>query len=126
MSDERRIILNIDLPAGTSLPVALNAISFDMEDNDEDSGYVRTEGGDVSWRIRSPGDGVALDPRQREAAALLVTAFDMPVEAISACTTCLEAADIMPGMMATGFRADQRRHNLTEAKRLIDAMLSEG
>lgn len=126
MSEERRIILNIDLPRNTSLPVALGAISFEMEDNDEDSGYADTEGGSVSWRVRSPGDGVPLDPRQREAAALLIMGFDLPADAISACINGLEAADVMPGMRFTGFRQEQRRINLLEAKRLIDEMLSEG
>lgn len=124
MPDER-IILNLDLPTGVSLPVALNAIAFDIEDNDEDSGYARTEGGDVSWRTRRPGEGVELDPRQRAAAAALLLAFDLPVDMTTAAKTMLEAADMHPGLKVETMGRGNRRAMLEKARGMIDEMLAD-
>jgi hypothetical protein len=126
MSDtSERIILNLDVPVGTSLHEAVSAIADDMEEQDDESGYARTTNGDVAWRVRRPEDGVAVDPRQRRAAALLITAYDMPQDVMRTCASMLEAADIQVGMTIGQMHAGQRRANLVEARRLIDEMLGE-
>lgn len=122
--DEERVILTIDLPDGTAVPTALRAIAGDIDDEREESGYARIEKGrDVQWRISRPGDGVQIDPRQREAAAALVTAFDLPQDATAWAKSMLEACLVNPGMKLTSM--PNRIGGLREARRLIDEMLGE-
>jgi hypothetical protein len=123
-ADEERVILTIDLPNGSALPTALRAIASDIDDERDESGYARIEKGrDVHWRISRPGDGVEIDPRQRDAAASLLTAFDMPQEATAWGKSMLEACLVNPGMKLTSM--PNRIGGLREARRLIDEMLEE-
>jgi hypothetical protein len=123
-TDEERVILTIDLPDGTAVPTALRAIASDIDDERDESGYARIESGrDVQWRISRPGDGVQIDPRQRDAAASLLTAFDLPQEATAWGRSMLEACLVNPGMKLTSM--PNRIGGLREAQRLVDEMLEE-
>lgn len=122
--DEERVILNIDLPDGTAVATALRAIADDIDDERDESGYTRIDGGsDVQWRISRPGDGVPIDARQREAAATLVMAFDLPQDATVWAKSMFEACLVNPGMKLTSM--PNRIGGLREARRLIDEMLGE-
>jgi len=121
MSDHIAII--IALPKDVAVSAALEEIAIEIDD--EDSGHVRVNGHDIDWRIRRPGDGVKLDPRQREAAALLLLAFDLPQFLMAASQTMLEAADISPGMTMKSMGARTRKASLLAAKALIDEMLAD-
>lgn len=122
--DEERLILTIDLPSGTAVPTALRAIAADIDDERDESGYARIEnGGDVQWRLSRPGDGVQIDPRQRDAAASLLTAFDLPQDATVWGKSMLEACLVNPGMKLTSM--PNKVGGLREARRLIDEMLEE-
>lgn len=123
-TDEERVILTIDLPDGTAVPTALRAIASDIDDERDGSGYARIDGGsDVQWRISRPGDGVPIDPRQREAAAALVMAYDLPQDATVWAKSMFEACLVNPGMKLTSM--PNRIGGLREARRLIDEMLGE-
>lgn len=122
--DEERVILNIDLPDGTAVATALRAIADEIDDERDESGYARIDGGsDVQWRISRPGDGVPIDARQREAAATLVMAFDLPQDATVWAKSMFEACLVNPGMKLTSM--PNRIGGLREARRLIEEMLGE-
>lgn len=124
MSDFRKLIVDVELPQGMSPRDAFRVMAEGAIPGDDDSGHVSTADGVVSWRSRSPGDGVDLDRRQREAAAELLMAFDLPQPMSEAAITMLEAAMVLPGMRMGSLGG--RRAHLERARALIDEMLSEG
>lgn len=124
MSDFNRLIVDVEIPRGTSLRDAFRIMAGGAIAGDDESGHVASEDGVVSWRSRAPGAGVPLDVRQREAAAELLMAFDLPQPMTEAATTMLEAATVMPGLRAGSLGG--RRTHLERARALIDEMLAEG
>jgi hypothetical protein len=124
MADFRRLIVDIELPEGLSPRDAFRVMADGAIPGDDDSGHVSTADGVVSWRSRAPGDGVELDRRQREAAAELLMAFDLPQPMTEAAITMLEAATVLPGMKMGSLGG--RRAHLERAREIIDGMLSEG
>jgi hypothetical protein len=127
MREDERIIISIDLPKGECLAAAVKSVARNMSEDDDmedGSGFARSEAGNqIPWRVSRPADGVAIDTRQREAAALLLTAIDLPVEAMAWCRSLMEACMINPGM--TMGAMPPRLTNLEEARRLIDDMIAE-
>ncbi len=114
-----RMSIHIDAPPGLALPSIIRAIADEIEMDDSDSGYVE----DVHWRLSTPADGVTVDPRQREAASLLIMAFDLPQEMTSCAKSMQEAALVNPGMRLTAMSG--RIAALREVRRLVDQMLDE-
>lgn len=122
--DEERIVISIDLPKGERIPAAVASIARDMAENDDESGYARSEAGQsIGWRLSRPGDGAPIDQRQREAAGLLLTAIDLPVDVMLWCRSIQEACSINPGMTLNS--TPPRITSLQEARRLIDEMIAE-
>lgn len=122
-NNNERITISIEVPEGASLPDILESIALDAED--DDAGYAHTSYGDAAWRIKRPQDGVELDPRQREAAALILCAFDLPQNMLAAAQTMLEACDVNPGMKMPHLTPNNRQHCLKAARALLDEMLVE-
>jgi hypothetical protein len=128
MREDERIIISIDLPKGERLAAAVKSVARNMSEDEDDmedgSGFARSEAGNqIPWRVSRPADGVAIDPRQREAAALLLTAIDTPVEAMAWCRSLMEATMINPGMTVKAM--PPRLTSLEEARSLIDEMIAE-
>lgn len=123
--DEERLIISVDLPKGERISAAIASIARDLsEDELEESGYARSEAGQsIGWRLSRPADGAPIDPRQREAAALLLTAIDLPVDVMLWCRSIQEACSINPGMTLSS--TPPRVTSLREARRLVDAMIEE-
>lgn len=123
--DQERLIVHLDATPGRHLPDVLRDVADSMEQRDgDDSGYARHESGeDTSWRISHPADGAPLDPRQRSAAAALLMAIDLPLDAILWSRSMLEACMVNPGMTLSAM--PNRVGRLREARRLIDEMLEE-
>lgn len=68
---------------------------------------------------------VAVDPRQREAAALLLGAIDLPAPAAEVARVWMAAAKVCPGITAERFCLGDRAAQLRRARDLIDQVLSE-
>lgn len=77
------------------------------------------------WEIEHAEPSVALDPRQRRAAAFLLMAVDLPQELGAFARTMLEAARVAPGMTMGDMGEQSRINCLRMAKGLIDEMLAE-
>ncbi len=65
-----------------------------------------------------------IDRRQREAAVLLLTAVDLPVEVRTWANLIMEAAKVLPGA-SMSHAAKDRRDGLERARDLINDMLAE-
>lgn len=66
-----------------------------------------------------------LDPRQKEAAALLLSAIDLPAPAKLVGRIWLQAAAVCPGIKADQAMLGNRAGQLQRARDLIDQVLSE-
>jgi hypothetical protein len=123
--DEDRLILSLDVAKGRHLPDVLRDVADSMDDRDGDeTGYARhAHGEDTSWRISRPADGAPIDARQREAAALLLMAVDLPLDATLWAKSMMEGCMVNPGMRMAGMPS--RIGGLREARRLVDEMLTE-
>lgn len=67
----------------------------------------------------------ALDPRQQEAAALLLSAIDLPAPAYHVVRIWRRAAQVCPGITIDQALLGDRRAQLEKARDLIDQVLSE-
>ena len=91
-------VLAFEAPIGEHPQDIVTAISEEVEGG-EDSGFISHEGEGYSWMLTQQCEGVQLDPRQRRAAAMLLTAFDGPGQDMLAVSkTLLEATRICPGL----------------------------
>jgi len=124
-ADEEQLLIHLDVATGRHLPDVLRDVAQSIEDRDGDeTGYARHEHGeDTSWRLSRPGDGAPIDPRQREAAAALLMAVDLPLDATVWVKSMFEGCLVNPGMKLTSMPS--RVGGLREARRLIDEMLVE-
>jgi hypothetical protein len=66
-----------------------------------------------------------LDRRQREAAALLLSAIDLPANLTAWALQIKQAARVCPGVTINQVQIGNRRGCLIQARGLIDEMLSE-
>lgn len=67
-----------------------------------------------------------LDPRQRLAAALLMSAVDLPQPVVEFSKLCLIASKLSPGCSVKDIQLGQgRRVGLLRARQLIDELLAE-
>lgn len=66
-----------------------------------------------------------LDPRQRLAAALCLSAIDLPAELGAWARQGLEAASVCPGVTVDQLRVNSRREALLRARELLDELISE-
>lgn len=66
-----------------------------------------------------------LDRRQRHAAALLLSAIDLPAPAGAWARAAIAAAKVCPGIKITEVQLNSRVAALTQARDLIDEMLRE-
>jgi hypothetical protein len=68
---------------------------------------------------------VSVDPRQKEAAALLLSAIDLPAPAAQVAQIWLVAAAVCPGLKANQAMLGDRAGQLRRARDLIDQLLTE-
>ena len=66
-----------------------------------------------------------VDRRQRLAAAILLSAIDLPAPAATAAKTYMAAAKVCPGVTVADVRLGHRRDGLRRAARLIAELLAE-
>lgn len=66
-----------------------------------------------------------LDQRQRHAAALILSAIDLPAPAEAWALQAIQAASVCPGITVGELVLGRRRAQLVEARNLLDAMISE-
>lgn len=76
-------------------------------------------------RVPAPPSKDLIDPRQREAAALLLSAIDLPAPAAAAAKQWIEAASVCPGITADRVVLGDRQAQLRRARELIDQVLDE-
>lgn len=73
-----------------------------------------------------PKDPYALvDGRQREAAAILMGAIDLPAEMFAVSQLWIAAAKLSPGLTVEGARLGDRRAGLERARDLVTATLAD-
>jgi hypothetical protein len=66
-----------------------------------------------------------VDPRQRLAAALLLTAIDLPADMTGVARAGLQACNVCPGLTLAQVKFGDRVGALGAARDLIDAILQE-
>ncbi|WKL57274.1 hypothetical protein Q1W73_16650 [Asticcacaulis sp. ZE23SCel15] len=66
-----------------------------------------------------------LDPRQREAAALIMSAIDLPAPAAYAAKVWMDAAVLCPGITLDAMAIGNRKAQLQQARYLIDTIIQE-
>lgn len=66
-----------------------------------------------------------IDPRQREAAAILLAAVDLPAPAEQVAQTWLAAVVVCPGLTVSQVMLGDRSAQLNRVRDLVDAMLAE-
>lgn len=66
-----------------------------------------------------------LDPRQRQAASLLLGAIDLPCECLAWAAQLAQAASVCPGVTIDAEAINSRKVALMKARRLVDELLLE-
>lgn len=131
--NKKIMLLSVQAPETADPTEAMIKVSediFSSQGASAESGYCLLEGqeamdDDISWSLITSENLEKIDPRQKEAAAALLMAFDLPIDILSASAAMLLASSINPGAKIGSMGSSNRLDQLNRAKELIDQMLEE-
>jgi len=118
----KQVLICVNMPEDLD---AFKALSVLIPTMDDDSGSYTVGGVEVDWNLLDPQEAIDIDPRQRQAVADLLMAFDLPAELTAVSRSMLLGAIMNPGGTIQSMGPGNRRAMLEKAKGLIEEMLSE-
>lgn len=122
-----KFILEMESDGDFDPEEAIREISEQNYGDLDDEGTIELGDGIVKWRHSEVVEGVDIDRRQRQVAAMMISAFDLPQEMTKAAASWLVSAKLMPGSTMSDIMPAPtgRLSSMMAARDLLSTMIDE-